>query len=706
MGVLNEMFSMEARRDLGDDHFSDGVMIADEQNGGFSKQLGSKSVSSMSESASALFLRAMTLKELNAFKEINDGDGDGKIYDGTPQERPATASGQTQQAQPKKRGVVKKPVSADAQLRAPKPKTIPHPSMASKPSPIQKAREERGTAPVKKKTPGKAVERTNPPSFMHKVKPVAMENSPLHDDARYAVKNTAAQWTPKQASDMAKQYEDLSKEVWDTISVGKDELSDRDKMNRLDDGEKARLRKAKEFDSKASLWAHFAENPDAAKEQSVYEAPEDEPFDDIVELEESEADIGASGPQSWDDIDSYTQDMVMQEWVTNRMTDDDFLDWAGDSIRENIDAEELIKDNIDDLLENADWSNLDVGQRELSDQIESVVKKSIESGLRFGSDMDESDSEKLKAALREASPDWKSGELSDTQVESIIDATNQALMASDPGEVNLPTEDEIADIIEIDGDDAADQIYEQWRRGRAFTDEVQTLIDNEFDSQINEEDIVRPYAESEWEKMDYDEQFSAASALGYAEGDSYGDSSERTSSTLERYGIDDAASFVGAPAGTIVEIDGNEVTVSGSGGFKMIRTISRDSIHADYFKIGDDYKSQGTAIVSQMVKQARQLGFKKIETHAAGYLGDPEYNGYYTWPLMGYDQPVKGLRQESMIKAKWPNVETIQDLFAEPGGRDWWFVHGTSLVNAEFDLSDDSRSMRVMERYINEKRRK
>lgn len=64
MGVLQEMFSADARVDLGDGHFSDGVMIVKAEK-------------------PALALTT---------KSFKDGDGDGVVFDGTPQERPVSSS--------------------------------------------------------------------------------------------------------------------------------------------------------------------------------------------------------------------------------------------------------------------------------------------------------------------------------------------------------------------------------------------------------------------------------------------------------------------------------------------------------------------------------------------------------------------------------------------------------------------------------------
>lgn len=659
----------------------------------------------------ALFNRAaMLLKEVDTatLQEIKDGDGDGMIYDGTPQERSANPSAKKKPKSPTTDAATKTPATPqDAATK--KPATSQKPQAQPKPSPLQKVREQKGSEPIGKKQPEQK------PKLEHTAKPSSYKESKLHEEAKHAVKSHAEKLSPEETSKWAKQYQSLADETWNELPFSRNE-ADTDKMqvamSRASKNEAKRyaalLKKAKEFDQKAELYAHFAENPEAAKEKIDYTPPVDKSFDDMIKLRTSAASIrGASGPQSWSDIDSYTQDEVQQQWTQNRQSDREFLEWAGEEIRGSIDVEDVIRSNIDDLLENAEWDNLDVGQRELSDQIESVVKDAVNaSKLKIGKEMTEADSETLKQILTEAAPDWKNGSLSDQQVSQIIDATNQALMASDPDEVNLATEAEIADIIQIDEDDAVSQFYEAWRRGRSWAEsDVNDLIDAEVQSQLESDEILQAYADQEWENLDSEQAFEAAVSLGYAtDSDGYGD--DATNDTLQEMGVDDAASFVGAPDDTEVEIQGDKITVTGRGGFEMIRTISEGTIHADLFRIGNHYGGQATEILAQMVKQARAAGFDTIETYAAGSIDNGSYNGYYTWPCMGYDQEISGLRQEAQIRQLFPGVETIQDLYEQPGGRDWWFVNGSGLSSATFDLSDGSRSMRVMERYLNEKLRK
>lgn len=145
-------------------------------------------------------------------------------------------------------------------------------------------------------------------------------------------------------------------------------------------------------------------------------------------------------------------------------------------------------------------------------------------------------------------------------------------------------------------------------------------------------------------------------------------------------------------------------------GVAMTRHIGKDSagpyIKNDYFELSGDKKGGGTGLdcFNRQVEAARQLGFTRIKTHAAGDYSSArsgDFNGYYTWPLFGYDMPLAGVQSSIKQKAeeKFPGVRTVRDIFDKPGGADWWLVNGGNLFTAEFDLKDNSRSMQALAGY-------
>jgi hypothetical protein len=674
--------------------------------------------------ASSFFRQAQSLKAIGKIgmrppgkkkrggpgQEI-DGDGDGVIYDGTAQERPVVRrmpqglkpEAGTVPAIPKRKPApLQKPAQPAQQAQPVTPKPKPQP----KPSPMQKQREAAGKEPKPPKPQKPAIVDAATGAtvkLMHKVAPKSIDKAQMAPMAKAAIHNAAGSMTQQRSSEIAAQYEQDAQKLWNLLPIKRETQTDPNLISRVmgDDDRELYFKKAKEFDEKAALWAHYAENPADAQKPIAIKPTAQKSFDELMPLKASSADVGVSGPSSWDDLDSYTQSQVQEDWTSDRMRDSDFLEWVGESVRENVDTKDVISENLDELLPDIDWEYLDVGQAEVADQIESTVKEAIDGGLKIGKEMTDADLESIRIKLTDSAAAWKDGDLDNDKVEELIDLVTASLNQSEPGVVNIPGEDDIAEIIQIDDDEAADQIYAAWRRGKSWTSGVEQLIDNKVEEMMNDDDVLQEYADEEWNNMDSDSSFEAARNYGHAEGGGYDSDSEGSSYELSNLGIDDAASFVGAPEGSTVSVSGTSIEVEGPGGLRMEREISGKSIYAAYFRAGSQYKGEGAQIFSQMVRQARAAEFEDISVSAAGSLGG-SMNGYYTWPLLGYERNIRGLRQEDEIRQKFPNVETIQDLFDAPGGRDYWFVNGSSL-SMDFDLNDGSRSMQVLERYLNER---
>lgn len=153
------------------------------------------------------------------------------------------------------------------------------------------------------------------------------------------------------------------------------------------------------------------------------------------------------------------------------------------------------------------------------------------------------------------------------------------------------------------------------------------------------------------------------------------------------------------------------VEIDGPNNLKMYRTIgvNRDGepfIHNDLFKAGGNKGDGfGADVFSRQVQAAAAAGFKEIETHAAGDYSSSRndgYNGYYTWARFGYNYPIAGLysNTRAMAREKYPNAETVQDILKEPGGANWWKINGSGMGEAKFDLSEGSRSQRILSEYM------
>ncbi len=157
--------------------------------------------------------------------------------------------------------------------------------------------------------------------------------------------------------------------------------------------------------------------------------------------------------------------------------------------------------------------------------------------------------------------------------------------------------------------------------------------------------------------------------------------------------------------------------------------------HNDYFRVKPEYQGTGygESVFAAQVKACADAGVAYIETHAAGFFGSPDFNGYYTWPTFGYDQRLDDRASTGpkfdKAREKFPDAESILDIMATPTvelspeefadakskleeldrklkkpakertsitGSEWWKINGTALKNAKFDLDPESRSMAIL----------
>lgn len=179
------------------------------------------------------------------------------------------------------------------------------------------------------------------------------------------------------------------------------------------------------------------------------------------------------------------------------------------------------------------------------------------------------------------------------------------------------------------------------------------------------------------------------------------------------------ASIVGAPDNAkvtkIVSFRGRPVINIKHADFNAKRTLYKDKDgnkvieNTEFFmKESAQGKGIGTQVFTDQVNYAKDNGFNYIKCHAAkASAKPPPYNGYYTWARMGYDQSLsdpKGIRkgEEHVWKAtreKFPEAKTVLDVMSTKEGRDYWKANGVDMLNARFDLTPGSRSLRVLEAY-------
>lgn len=146
--------------------------------------------------------------------------------------------------------------------------------------------------------------------------------------------------------------------------------------------------------------------------------------------------------------------------------------------------------------------------------------------------------------------------------------------------------------------------------------------------------------------------------------------------------------------------------------FFGVDTDGNRFIRNEILEIKEEFQKDGMGadIFARQVESASSEGFDYISTHAAGGPtvpgGRKRYNGYYTWPLFGYDQSISELpvAKREEVKAAFPAANSVLDIFETKEGREWWSQNGTELLNAKFDLTPGSRSMQVMAAYLRRKR--
>lgn len=120
------------------------------------------------------------------------------------------------------------------------------------------------------------------------------------------------------------------------------------------------------------------------------------------------------------------------------------------------------------------------------------------------------------------------------------------------------------------------------------------------------------------------------------------------------------------------------------------------------FFIHPDFRGNGIGVES--VLHSTSAPVARLEMDAERYdHPDPNQRmtGYAVWPKYGYDAPMSVVR-DSLRSGGVPDflskAKTISDVFAIPGGRDWWIKNG-GPIRLVFDRSPRSRSMQTMLKY-------
>lgn len=185
---------------------------------------------------------------------------------------------------------------------------------------------------------------------------------------------------------------------------------------------------------------------------------------------------------------------------------------------------------------------------------------------------------------------------------------------------------------------------------------------------------------------------------------------------------DDIPKLVGAEPGAEFEIwrDRNRVSVIvRHPKYESMRSfrVDEDGVPFVYnasFVANETGTGLGADVFSRQAAESSRAGFGYLYTEAAGSPADAKksgFNGYYTWPRFGYDQrldeaeiPENQKRAFAAARAAFPHAESVLDIFETAEGRKWWKENGTAMEKAKFNLDPQSRSMRVLGAYMEEKK--
>jgi hypothetical protein len=177
------------------------------------------------------------------------------------------------------------------------------------------------------------------------------------------------------------------------------------------------------------------------------------------------------------------------------------------------------------------------------------------------------------------------------------------------------------------------------------------------------------------------------------------------------------ASLVGAPDDATVNVvaadpESLRVTFRGNG-YTAQRVLKRTDAgelvcENEYIKINASGTGLGTQIFARQVEQCAENGFAFIRCHASRAENDDPnaFNGYYTWPRLGYDQTLDSLEVENgaglmrEVREKFPKAKSVLDIMETQEGRDFWKEKGVDLLDARFDLREGHRSRQVLEAYL------
>jgi len=125
----------------------------------------------------------------------------------------------------------------------------------------------------------------------------------------------------------------------------------------------------------------------------------------------------------------------------------------------------------------------------------------------------------------------------------------------------------------------------------------------------------------------------------------------------------------------------------------------------DFFLLKEKGTGLGTQMLYEQAKNAFELGVSELACEAA--RGDKNtYNGYYTWPRLGYDGYIPATSRariarhisEGLLPQHVASYRYVRELIQDPQTRDWWKENGVS-----FDATFEPKDLPILEAYLEQR---
>lgn len=140
----------------------------------------------------------------------------------------------------------------------------------------------------------------------------------------------------------------------------------------------------------------------------------------------------------------------------------------------------------------------------------------------------------------------------------------------------------------------------------------------------------------------------------------------------------------------------------GSYSLRRVDPESKEIIN-DSFRGPSGVKGKGwgaRAFLRQIIA-ARRLGIHHMTMDAAaGEPGNKVFNGYYTWPRLGWNGSLENVGPRAKLPPHLADKKTFHDLFDHPEGADYWRDHGDEAYKLHFDARPGSPHVQRLVKYL------